>query len=74
VELLVLDAVMPEVGGLEACERIRAIKPGIPTLFCSGYSEDFATSGAGLPENSLLLQKPYSLDELLTGIRQVLTK
>lgn len=74
IELLVLDAVMPEIGGLEACERIRAIKPGIPTLFCSGYTEDFATSGAGLPENSLLLQKPYSLDELLTRVREALGK
>jgi CheY-like chemotaxis protein len=72
VQLLVLDAVMPELGGLEACEKIRVIKPDIPTLFCSGYSEDFATGGAGLPKNSVLLQKPYSLDELLASIRQIL--
>jgi CheY-like chemotaxis protein len=72
VRLLVLDAVMPGVGELEVCEKIRAIKPEIPTLFCSGYSEDFATGGAGLPKNSVLLQKPYSLDELLASIRQIL--
>lgn len=74
IKLLVLDAVMPELGGIETCERIRGIRPEVPTLFCSGYSADFATDGVGLPENSTLLQKPYGLDELLVRIRQLLDR
>ena len=72
VDLLLLDAVMPNMGGRETYERISALRPGIPALFCSGYSADVLQPGFAVGPGVQLLQKPYSPDEILRRIRELL--
>jgi CheY-like chemotaxis protein len=67
-----LDAVMPNMGGREAYERIAAMRPGIPVLFCSGYSADVLQPGFALRPEMQLVQKPYTPDEILRRIHELL--
>lgn len=62
---------MPHMGGREAYERIAALRPGIPVLFCSGYSADVLQPGFALGPGMQLIQKPYSPDELLRRIHEL---
>ena len=74
IDLLLLDVVMPVMGGREAYEHIRALHPGIPTLFSSGYSENAIHTGFVLHDGLTLIQKPYSSSALLRAVRSVLDK
>ena len=52
IDLLIFDAVMPNLGGWDAYERIQAIRPDVPAFFASGYSEGRhrpPSSGEGPP-------------------------
>jgi len=68
IGLVLLDVVMPVMGGPEACEAIREIAPGAPVLFTSGYTEAHGVRGI-LPADALHLQKPYEARELLRTVR-----
>ncbi len=72
VDLLILDVIMPRLGGHKALERIRAIRPDIPALFSSGYSENAIHTNFVLHEGLSLLQKPYSYEVLLRAVRKAL--
>ncbi|HJZ59218.1 MAG TPA: response regulator, partial [Gemmataceae bacterium] len=71
VDLVVLDASMPNMNGRQAFESIRGIRPGVPVLFASGYP-----SGQLLPEEpapgTAFLNKPFTTTELATAVRQLL--
>ncbi len=71
-DLLILDVVMPRQGGYQAWEEIRRIRPDIPVLFTSGYSENAVHTGFILKEGLRLLQKPYLPDALLRTVREIL--
>lgn len=70
--MAMLDAMMPELGGVEAAAAMRAIRPDLPVLFASGYSEEFLEADFPAKENFRLLQKPYKRDDLMAAIRQTL--
>ena len=72
IALILMDVVMPRMGGREAYERIAARTPGIPVIYCSGYSEGALHGGFELPEDMQMIQKPYVPDELLRKLRSVL--
>ena len=72
VDLLLTDVVMPEVGGRELSERMRAIYPGVRVLFMSAYTEDeVLLQGVEVAEVNLLL-KPFNLESLTRYVRDVL--
>ena len=66
-DLVVLDMVMPRMGGHDAWERMKAIRPDLKVLISSGYSAHAVPEGA--PE---VLAKPYVPDELLRRVRELL--
>jgi CheY-like chemotaxis protein len=72
ISLLMLDAVMPNMGGRETYERISALRPGLPVLFCSGYSADVLQPGFSLGPSMQLIQKPYSPDEIWRRVHELL--
>jgi two-component system, cell cycle sensor histidine kinase and response regulator CckA len=74
VALLLLDVVMPNLGGHEAFEQIRGIRPGIPALFSSGYSEQAVHTNFVLHEGLQLIQKPYAPNALLRKVREILDR
>ena len=70
IDALVTDVVMPGLGGRELAERLRAVHPGLPVLFCSGYSErlpDPVDDG-----HTAFLAKPFSPADLAVRLRELL--
>jgi two-component system, cell cycle sensor histidine kinase and response regulator CckA len=70
VHLALLDVVMPELGGPEAWEQIRSLRPGLRVLFASGYADSRYLSR--LPPDAEVVQKPFRVEELLGRIRRKL--
>ncbi len=65
IEILVTDAVMPGMTGLQLARRLRLARPGLPVLFISGWASDaFQREWNAQPGVDLLL-KPFSVGELL---------
>jgi CheY-like chemotaxis protein len=63
-DLVILDMNMPGMNGAEALPRIQSLRPGLPVLMATGYSdEDIAPLIAGHP-NVASIQKPFSMKEL----------
>ena len=64
IALILMDATMPILGGVEAFDVIRTIRPDAKGILCSGFSE--AMGGAAVREHGFLtfLKKPYSINEL----------
>jgi signal transduction histidine kinase len=71
IDLLLLDMVMPKLGGREACEEMKKLKPSVKYLFVSGYSAPPDTSTLEIC-STLMIQKPYSGQMLARKIREVL--
>lgn len=69
IHLLVTDVSMPEIGGIEVAKRFRELRPEAAVLFISGYAGGLLTE---LGPDVDMLQKPFSTDELLARVREVL--
>jgi CheY-like chemotaxis protein len=72
IDLVVLDIIMPRMGGRKTYERLREVNPGVKVLLSSGYSkkgqaQDILAAGA-----RGFLQKPYDLRAVLRRVREVL--
>jgi PAS domain S-box-containing protein len=72
VELVITDIVMPELGGREVAEALRASRPALPVLFISGYDPDPVVLGEGDQANTAFLAKPFTGSALLAQVRQLL--
>jgi PAS domain S-box-containing protein len=72
VDLLLLDVIMPKRNGREVLEEIRTLKPGIKSLFTSGYTADTICQKGLLEEGLQFLSKPISPKKLLKKIREAL--
>jgi PAS domain S-box-containing protein len=70
IDLLLTDVVMPGRSGRELADDIAALRPATKVLFMSGYSYD-VTQGV-LEKGVNLIEKPFSPDDLLRRVRQVL--
>jgi DNA-binding response OmpR family regulator len=65
-DLVVLDVEMPDMDGLDACHRIRAIREDKPTiLFITGHRDETTLRLASVAGGEDLLPKPFSSSELL---------
>jgi len=71
-DLVLADAVMPGMSGIELRQRLAAIRPELPVLFISAYSMDELTRRGMVAEDSTILPKPPDLPELAAGIRRLL--
>jgi two-component system, cell cycle sensor histidine kinase and response regulator CckA len=71
VDLLLTDLVMPGMGGRELVRVLRDQGRSIPTLYMSGYTKD-AIMREELDPDIMVLEKPFSHDELAAKVREVL--
>jgi DNA-binding response OmpR family regulator len=65
IHLLVCDVVLPMASGLSLAHGLARLRPGIPTLFISGYTGPEALEGERLQlgDGVDFLQKPFELDD-----------
>ena len=68
IDLVVLDMIMPEMGGKETFERIREIRPDVKILISSGYSQGEHTSEILERGGTGFIQKPFTMMELAQKI------
>jgi len=74
IRLLITDVVMPEMNGRDLTKLIRDIKPGLKCLFTSGYTANVIAHHGVLDKGVNFLQKPFSMKELASKVRQALER
>jgi PAS domain S-box-containing protein len=72
INLILLDLVMPEMGGIEAYRELRATNPEVPIIFCSGYSIESVSEIIENDPNACFTHKPYKPSELRDTILRML--
>src|SRR5262249_50905867 len=61
VELVITDQAMPDMSGIELAREIHRVRPGLPIILATGYSNLASFEGPQLP----LLNKPYDSSQLI---------
>ncbi len=74
IDIVLLDMVMPNMGGGEAYDRMKEIDPGIKVLLLSGFSVDGEARKILERGCNGFIQKPFSIKELSGKIRKILEK
>jgi signal transduction histidine kinase len=65
VDVVLTDMIMAGGSGRDLASHLAISHPGLPVLFMSGYSaEHLVRTGTGMPQPYVLLQKPFSQEEL----------
>ena len=72
--LVILDAYMPRMGGLEAYLRMQVLRPDLPVLFASGFARGPSVDAlvAGCPGPAAVLLKPFSGEDLIEAVNRAL--
>jgi PAS domain S-box-containing protein len=74
IDLVLLDVIMPVMGGHEAYLKMQKMNQNLNVLFTSGYSETAIHTNFVLDKDLVLLQKPYSTESLKRTVRELLDK
>jgi len=72
IDLIILDMIMPDIGGGEAYDILRQEDTGVRVLLSSGYSIDGQASKILDRGCDGFIQKPFKVKELSGKIRQIL--
>jgi len=72
VQLLLSDVGLPGMNGRELADAARTLRPTLPVLFITGYTESAAVRDEFLGQGMALLPKPFSVHELLRSVRAML--
>jgi CheY-like chemotaxis protein len=72
IDLVILDMVMPDMGGGDTYERLKAMNPEVRVILSSGYSLDAEASAILERGCSDFIQKPFDLQSLAQKIQDVL--
>jgi len=72
IHLLVTDMVMPGMSGRDLAEQLRAVRPGLPVLYISGYVQAAAARAALGGEHSAFVAKPFTPEFLTDRVRELL--
>jgi PAS domain S-box-containing protein len=72
IDLLLTDVVMPTMDGHSMARTIQHVSPAVKVLFMSGYANHGIVHEGQLEHNVEFIQKPFTPDELVMRIQQVL--
>jgi PAS domain S-box-containing protein len=64
IDVILLDLIMPVMGGIEAYHELRKISSAIPIVICSGYSIESVIGTIADDEHAGFMNKPYKPDSL----------
>ncbi len=65
-DLLITDQRMPRMTGIELIRRARLLKPDLPAVLITGYTEAIEPGGSALP----VLAKPFRAAELARAVAE----
>jgi PAS domain S-box-containing protein len=72
IDMVVLDMVLPEMGGGEVYDALKEINPDVRVLLASGYSIDSQAKQILSRGCNGFIQKPFNLSELSAKIKEIL--
>ena len=72
IALVLLDLIMPRRSGPKVYEAIQTIKPGVPVVFVTGYSNETAALTEMVERGIPVLRKPYGSGALSRRVREAL--
>ena len=72
IDMVILDMIMPDMGGGETYDRLKAINPDIRVLLSSGYSIDGQANEILERGCDGFIQKPFNMEDLSRKIREIL--
>jgi two-component system, cell cycle sensor histidine kinase and response regulator CckA len=72
IDAVLSDLAMPGIGGRELARRLWEIRPGLPVVFMSGYTDDVVSRRGLLESGVSFLEKPLSPATLVRRMRQAL--
>jgi CheY-like chemotaxis protein len=70
--LLISDLKMPEMDGEALAREAFACCPELKVLFVTGFSGDALAAMRLKPEQTSILEKPFTIEELLSQVRSIL--
>jgi two-component system cell cycle sensor histidine kinase/response regulator CckA len=74
IHLLITDVDMPDLRGPALSKQLTAVRPGLVTLFMSGYTDDSLNDGTTTPVLVDFIQKPFSPKVLAAKVREILDR
>jgi len=69
IDAIVLDQMMPVMGGIEAYHELRKGAPTLPIIISSGYEFESVAEAIGADGYTGFIHKPYKLDQLRNVMR-----
>jgi two-component system CheB/CheR fusion protein len=73
-DLVVTDQTMPQMTGVKLAEELLRIRPDLPVILCTGFSETVDAKAAQASGIRHFLMKPFSVREMAETIRRALEK
>jgi PAS domain S-box-containing protein len=64
IDVILMDLIMPVMGGIEAYHELRKINPTVPIIICSGYGVESVELVIKNDPHAEFIHKPYKPDEL----------
>ena len=74
IDMVILDMIMPDMGGGETYDRLKEIDPYVKALLSSGYSIDGQANEILERGCGGFIQKPFNMKDLSGKLRQVLDR
>ncbi len=74
IDLLILDIIMPGVGGYELYKKFSLQFSNIPTIFITGYSDEKLDEKLTNEKLVTVFSKPFSLDSIVHKVREILDR
>jgi PAS domain S-box-containing protein len=72
VRLIILDLIMPGIGGMKCLEGLRRIDPRAKVMIATGYYPEDLAKGVLEGQARGFISKPYNVNELLLAVRKAL--
>lgn len=71
IKVLIADIVLPKVSGREVATRFLESNPDLKVIFMTGYDDEL-DNFYNFPSESIIMQKPFSLNSILSKVRELL--
>jgi len=72
IDLVITDMTMPRMTGDRLAIEVLKIRPRIPVIICTGYSERMSAKKAAALGVRKYIEKPIDLRNMASSIREVL--
>jgi YesN/AraC family two-component response regulator len=73
-DLVLTDMIMPNMTGFELTQELTLIKPGVPVVLCTGFSEGMTSDKVAEMGIRGVLMKPVLRSEMARMLRKILSE